>query len=93
MDWNADNDQLLLIDADSIVNVDQMILSITEVEFTEDEPMARTVMILAHKQGSDPDAVDYTFQLSNRSVYQLFGAMANNIAELIEMGWIPPHAR
>jgi hypothetical protein len=92
MDWDADNDQLLLIDGNSVVNIDHMIISITEVELPEGGPMARTVMILAHEQDSEPDAVDYTFQLSNRSVYQLFQAMANNIGELVEMGWIPPHA-
>jgi hypothetical protein len=51
--------------------------------------MTRTVMLFAHRDGSAPDAVDYTLQLSSHAVYQLFSSMSNNLEELIGMGWIP----
>ena len=88
MDWDSeDEDQLLIIDADLVEPVDNLVMSITEVEITEE--MSRTVMLLAHKYGSAPDAVDYTLQLSSHAVYQLFASMSINLPELVKMGWIP----
>jgi hypothetical protein len=88
MDWdNKDEDQLLLIDGNEVEPVDNLVMSITEVEL--EQGMTRTVMLLAHKAGSAPDAVDYTLQLSSHAVYQLFSSMSNNLEELIGMGWIP----
>jgi hypothetical protein len=88
MDWDSKDDyQLLLIDGSEVVPVDNITLSVTEVEL--EQGMTRTVMLLAHKAGSAPDAVDYTLQLSSHAVYQLFASMSNNLEELVGMGWIP----
>jgi Mrp family chromosome partitioning ATPase len=88
MDWNAKEEgQLLIIDADLVDPVDNIVLTVTEVEL--EQGMTRTVMLLAHRDGSASDAVDYTLQLSSHAVYQLFASMSNNLEELVGMGWIP----
>jgi hypothetical protein len=88
MDWDAKEEgQLLIIDGDLVVPVDNVVLTVTEVEL--EQGVTRTVMLLGHRDGSAPDAVDYTLQLSSHAVYQLFASMSNNLEELIEMGWIP----
>lgn len=89
MDWdNKDGEQLLLIDADKVINIDKIVMSMTEVDLGK-EGMARSVIVLAHKAGSAPDAVDYTLLLSNHAVFELFSSMSNNLWELIDMGWLP----
>lgn len=87
MDWVSNDEQLLMIDANVVVNVDGVTLSITDVE--TDKGMARTVMMLIHEAGDDDDAVTHTFMLSSHALYALFQAMSTNVHEFIEMGWIP----
>jgi hypothetical protein len=88
MDWDSkEEEQLLIIDGDLVIPVDNIVMTVTEVEL--EQGMTRTVMLLAHRDGSAPDAVDYTLQLSSHAVYQLFSSMSNNLHELVEMGWIP----
>jgi hypothetical protein len=88
MDWDSkEQEQLLIIDGNLVVPIDNVVLTVTEVEL--EHGMTRTVMLLAHRDGSAPDAVDYTLQLSSHAVYQLFASMSNNLEELIGMGWMP----